>query len=495
MTNSKQELSKKESVFLKQEKTVPPLDLKKRALIETDYPPAPLSTPKTDTGKRQKSSGVSMEPLAKKETFKSRRLIRTTPGMFKLSKTPKDEKIIPTEFPLTRTEISMCNVKAERKAREEWSSQPVKQPFYFLVKNRLELLVFPSESPESEVNVVLLQRQESLGKGSSAVLCKAWDLQTFNLLIAKIYPFNKLDKKAGVQEIEPLKALGRYHGHIQLPNREFVIIKNYAMGRTLDELTDVNPYMKIKIACNLLKEIIFLHEKGWLHRDIKPLNIIVDAEGLVTLIDFDNAIQIADKNTKERKRFIGTFGYHAVHIIPTRMEDRKEYDVTADFCVFGIVLAGYLSTQGRYGEKILKLDPTMQAVTEEHIRKLIPDIFLKPEKVSGKPHKKEGYLDDVDGYIYQNLIFPELREIAQHFFLGNKGDDYARTVVNELELLLENSLKMRASLEEFKKAAETVYSLQQDLGDKITKKIMMDVHECLAALWKEPRSHNFFRMG
>jgi len=492
MTNSKQELPKKESVFLKQEKTVPPLDLKKCATIETDYPPSPFSTPKTNSDKKQKPS---TDPLAKKETFKPKRLIRTTPGMFKLSKTPKDEKIIPPEFPLTRTDLSVCNTKAERKAREEWSNQPIKQPFYLLVKNKLELLVFPSESPESEVKVVLLQRQESLGKGASAVLCKAWDLQTFDLLIAKIYPFNKLDKMAGMQEIEPLKALGRYHGHLRMPNQEFIIIKNYAVGCTLGELIDINPYMKITIACNLLKEIIFLHEKGWLHRDIKPLNIIVDAEGLVTLIDFDNAIRIADKNTKEKKRCIGTFGYHASHILPTKMEDRKEYDVSADFCVFGIVLAEYLSTQGRYGEKILKLDPTMQVVPEEHLRKLIPDIFLKPEKVSGKPHKKEGYLDDVDEYIYQNLIFPDLREIAQQFFQGNKGDDYARTLVNELELLLENSLKMRDSLEKFKKAAEIVHSLQQDLGDKATKKIMMDVQEYLTGQWKESRSHNFFRMG
>lgn len=495
MTNSKQELSKKESIFLKQEKIVPPLDLKKCATIETEYPPSPFATSKTDSDIKQKPNSASTDPLAKKETFKPRRIIRTSPGMFKLSKTPKDEKSIPLKFPLTRTELSVCNTKAERKAREIWSNQTVKQPFYLLVKNRLELLVFPPESVEFEMKVVLLQRQESLGKGASAVLCKAWDLQTLNMLIAKIYPFNKLDKKAGMQEIEPLKALGRYHGHLRIPDREFIIIKNYAVGCTLSELIDINPYMKITIACNLLKEIIFLHEKGWLHRDIKPLNIIVDAEGLVTLIDFDNAIQIADKNSKEKKFCIGSFGYHASHIIPTKMEDRKEYDASADFCVFGIVLAEYLSTQGRYGEKILKLDPTMQVVPEEQLRKLIPDIFLKPEKVSGKPHKKEGYLDDVDGYIYQNLIFPELREIAQQFFQGNKGDNYARTIVNELELLLENSLKMRDSLEKFKKAAETIHSLQQDLGDRTTKKIMMDVQEYLTGQWKEPRSNNFFRMG
>ena len=54
-------------------------------------------------------------------------------------------------------------------------------------------------------------------------------------------------------------------------------------------------------ATELVLALSFLHEKGFIYRDIKPENILLDSEGHIRLTDFGLSIELKkDKNNKNK---------------------------------------------------------------------------------------------------------------------------------------------------------------------------------------------------
>lgn len=74
-----------------------------------------------------------------------------------------------------------------------------------------------------------------------------------------------------------------------------------------------------KIVEAICQALVHLNEKGWLHRDIKPDNILVNKTGEVRLIDFSLAVRIASGIMKlmggKQKSVMGTRTYIAPEII------------------------------------------------------------------------------------------------------------------------------------------------------------------------------------
>ena len=74
-----------------------------------------------------------------------------------------------------------------------------------------------------------------------------------------------------------------------------------------------------KIVEAICQALVHLNEKGWLHRDIKPDNILVNKTGEVRLIDFSLAVRIATGIMKlvggKQKTVMGTRTYIAPEII------------------------------------------------------------------------------------------------------------------------------------------------------------------------------------
>jgi len=84
---------------------------------------------------------------------------------------------------------------------------------------------------------------------------------------------------------------------------------DYVRGKKLETLiNERSTYLKIQILLRILKLIVSINRHSIAHRDTKPENIIVSEEGMVHLLDFDQAVEIA----VHRAMLIDIFGIEKV---------------------------------------------------------------------------------------------------------------------------------------------------------------------------------------
>lgn len=95
-------------------------------------------------------------------------------------------------------------------------------------------------------------------------------------------------------------------------SEDTVIVEEFIQGETLIERLEREKFFSedeaLKILLQLCDGLKFLHELGIVHRDIKPSNLILQAGGIVRLIDFD-AARIVKANKNEDTNALGTKGY------------------------------------------------------------------------------------------------------------------------------------------------------------------------------------------
>ena len=117
----------------------------------------------------------------------------------------------------------------------------------------------------------------------------------------------------------------------------------------------------------------YLHEKGWIHCDVKPDNFLVNAQGEVKLIDFSIAQQM-----KKQKRGLfgkkviqGTRSYMAPEQIRGKPLDRTT-DVYGFGCVMHELLAGKPPFTGTNPDELL----------QKHLRSSPPPLIAFNKAVS-----------------------------------------------------------------------------------------------------------------
>lgn len=120
----------------------------------------------------------------------------------------------------------------------------------------------------------------------------------------------------------------------EIPSVGDGIIMEYIEGRTLTEFLKESPTLSLrcKIFSELLSAIIYIHQKGLVHNDIKPDNIIVTKNGnSLKLLDFG----LSDSDAHYA---LHTLGCSSRYASPELLKHEERVDVRSDIYSIGCVM-------------------------------------------------------------------------------------------------------------------------------------------------------------
>lgn len=134
------------------------------------------------------------------------------------------------------------------------------------------------------------------------------DLETEEILLIKAAKIIRDDVKNGYLVTKELDDVDCIPKAIDLvcQNGSMFAIYDYIPGESLDRTKPLDALKVIEGICDAVSQI---HERGYIHKDIKPSNILLDMTGKVHLIDFDIAQKLDENNQSKVTKPMGTPQY------------------------------------------------------------------------------------------------------------------------------------------------------------------------------------------
>lgn len=154
--------------------------------------------------------------------------------------------------------------------------------------------------------------------------------------------------------------VGDYKGH-------HYIVMEYITGQTLKQLIHTRGPLLNEEAVDIMKQmcsaISEAHSRGIIHRDIKPQNVIVKADGSIKILDFGIATAKGAMQLTQANNVMGS-----VHYLAPELAKGDPSSPQSDIYALGICLYEMLA-----GDVPFKADQPVQ-VALKHMRDPMPDI-------------------------------------------------------------------------------------------------------------------------
>ena len=249
------------------------------------------------------------------------------------------------------------------------------------IKSRLE-----GDKPVSQIPG--FKDFKKIGAGAMATVYKATQISLNRVVAIKILPRHmsrnpefverfykegqaaaKLNHNNIVQAIDVGEANG-YHYFVMEYVEGVSIHEEMAHGKRYTEKEALNLLIQV---CHALAHA---HERGLIHRDIKPKNILLTPDGVVKLADLGLAREIADMRAAESEagRAYGTPYY----IAPEQI--RGERDIDARIDIYSLGATAYHMVTGRVPFE----GPNPSAIMHKHLKQeLVPPDHLNNKLSAG----------------------------------------------------------------------------------------------------------------
>jgi eukaryotic-like serine/threonine-protein kinase len=226
---------------------------------------------------------------------------------------------------------------------------------------------------------------QEIGKGSMGVVYKAHDPNLDLMVALKVLRQDRVESEAFVKRfLAEARVLGR------LDNRNIVRVYNvdedqetvyiameFIEGEALSDRMQkkrFTPEEIIELGATISSSLGYAHQKGIVHRDVKPSNILIKSDGSLKITDFGIA-HIQDTSAAEMTQageILGTPAYMSPEQIKSQQVDGR-----SDLFSLGIIL--YELCAGTRPFKGGNISAIFQAITQEEpvdiarINRTIPD--------------------------------------------------------------------------------------------------------------------------
>jgi CheY-like chemotaxis protein len=200
--------------------------------------------------------------------------------------------------------------------------------------------------PTGELFAGRFEVQEEIGRGGMGMVYRALDRELGDQVAIKTLRPELLQDPTLLERFKSEIRLARHISskHVvrthDIGERDgvYYLTMEYVEGITVRELLDTRGKLgtapTLAIASQLAQSLVAAHEQGVIHRDIKPQNLLLDAAGVLKVMDFGVArIAGGSANLTEAGMIVGTPAYMA----PEQMLGEK-IDERTDLYAAGVVL-------------------------------------------------------------------------------------------------------------------------------------------------------------
>lgn len=183
------------------------------------------------------------------------------------------------------------------------------------------------------------------GEGGMSTVYRAKDLSLDRVVAVKILKEEFKNDQNFIQRFKTEAMAAARLSHSNIVNvydvgqdgDDYYIVMEFIEGRTLADVIAENGRLEQRQACDIAVMICdgvqHAHERGVIHRDIKPHNIMITADGLVKVADFGIARAVSAATITYGNSIVGS-----VHYISPEQAKGQATDATADIYSIGCVL-------------------------------------------------------------------------------------------------------------------------------------------------------------
>lgn len=207
------------------------------------------------------------------------------------------------------------------------------------------------------------QLQALIGRGGMGEVWRAYDTETHRIVAIKLLPAHLASDEefterfrrearvaAGLNSpnVVPIHNFGEIDGRLYV---DMALIDGRDLQAVLDE-GPMHPERAVRIIEQVAAALRAAHNAGLVHRDVKPSNILLNADDFAYLIDFGLARTDEDAGLTVTGHTVGTFAYMA----PERYEGRpvdSRTDVYSLACVLYQCLTGKRPFTGSGAQQML----------------------------------------------------------------------------------------------------------------------------------------------
>lgn len=232
------------------------------------------------------------------------------------------------------------------------------------------------------------QIMSKLGAGAMATVYKARQLSLDRIVAIKILPQKHskdpnfiqrfYDEGKAAAKLNHPNIVGAYD--VAQAGEFHYFVMEFVDGRTVyDDISKDGAYSEedaLDIAIQVAKALSHSHKAGFIHRDVKPKNIMITSDGTVKLADMGLARAVSDREAAEAEagKAYGTPYY----ISPEQIRGEIEIDFRADIYALGATM--YHMVTGRVPFE----GPNPSAVMHKHLKdELIPPDHVNTKLTSG----------------------------------------------------------------------------------------------------------------